>query len=168
MRPHTIRHEDRKNVGMNEQITDPGIEFYLRELHHLRPEADNHYAAVANGIQERINAFQAKLKAELEQKDKVCAEMRDYISVVIGHYMGSHNDELLEFIRSTKTPLRSDCGQGWHSPAEWEQVQKECGEMRHIAQTLLPMAIGYAKNNPVGRNQEICGWAKQALVKGQQ
>jgi hypothetical protein len=48
---------------MNEQITDPGIEFYLRELHHLRPEADEHYATVANGIQERINALRAKLAA---------------------------------------------------------------------------------------------------------
>lgn len=63
------------------QITDPGLQFYLRELHQLRPIADMHYENVAGGIQQRLNQLtlsQAKVEEMREALEKLEAAGRPH------------------------------------------------------------------------------------------
>ncbi len=46
-----------------------------------------------------------------------------------------------------------------------EALLKRLDEIIQVSQVLFPMAAGYAREHPVGRNSEIIEWARKEVKK---
>lgn len=92
-------------------------------------EFDAHTEPLSTWVQ-RIAREHAEARAVLDAAHNACAEMRHQIIAIKDAI--EHNQPIpwLTMFKRMEHALSTDCGKGWHSPAEWDALQARCGEMR--------------------------------------